>query len=229
MLLGGKLVGRACLVGIAGLGLMWVALASSPAAATNGGGRLSSPIVTCTDSTQVSLDVQICGGASGTPVGFGLGWVEGDAWVAGVAKCHARLGRRIYRLKPGQCITVNIGELIEDQANHFSCSAALKCGTEYTVRSWAFATATRLVSPKSPSLVCQTLACTPPDQGCTYTQGYWDTHGPDPKGNNEYVWPDSVKAGGLSLGNVLYIATNLQLILRQAPRAAMAWSRWRIS
>jgi hypothetical protein len=46
-------------------------------------------------------------------------------------------------------------------------------------------------------------------------QGYWKTHGAVPSGNNEYVWPDVVKANGLQLGNVIYTAADLLSILNK--------------
>lgn len=41
---------------------------------------------------------------------------------------------------------------------------------------------------------------------CTYSQGYWKSHGPIPSGNNSNVWP----VASLMLGSVSY--TNLQLL-----------------
>jgi hypothetical protein len=62
------------------------------------------------------------------------------------------------------------------------------------------------VSDKSATITCKTAACG--EGGCTYTQGYWKTHGPLPTGNNENEWPvDSLK-----LGNVEYTALQLQSI-----------------
>src|SRR5574341_843614 len=50
--------------------------------------------------------------------------------------------------------------------------------------------------------------------GCTYTQGYWKTHGPVPTGNNTDVWP----VDGLSLGNPYYNQSLLQSILDTEPK-----------
>ena len=54
----------------------------------------------------------------------------------------------------------------------------------------------------------------PPPAGdnCTYTQGYWKTHGPSPKGNNSNEWPVT----SLALGNVTYTDAQLQAIFDQA-------------
>ena len=117
-----------------------------------------------------------------------------------------------------QCITVNLGELLADQSNNTTCTAALKCRTAYTIKGWAKATATKQISLKSAALSCSTLECSPPGDGCTFTQGYWKAHGPTPKGNNEYVWPQSVKDDGLFIGNPLYTAVQLLSIFNQEPK-----------
>jgi len=51
-------------------------------------------------------------------------------------------------------------------------------------------------------------------EGCTYTQGYWKTHGPSAKGNNSNEWP----VNGLTLGTVAYTADQLQTIFDTAPK-----------
>jgi hypothetical protein len=40
----------------------------------------------------------------------------------------------------------------------------------------------------------------PPPSGCTYTQGYWKTHGPTPKGNNSNEWD----LASIQLGTTVY-------------------------
>jgi len=57
-----------------------------------------------------------------------------------------------------------------------------------------------------------------PCLACTYTQGYWKTHGPTPTGNNDNEWPDDVLSGGMMLGTVNYTAAQLQAIF-DAPSA----------
>jgi hypothetical protein len=55
----------------------------------------------------------------------------------------------------------------------------------------------------------------PPIGHCTYTQGYWKTHGPDAKGNNINVWPSSIMSKGMKLGTLTYTAKELQRILNE--------------
>jgi hypothetical protein len=48
--------------------------------------------------------------------------------------------------------------------------------------------------------------------GCSYTQGFWKTHGPDAKGNNSNMWPN---IQSMTLGSVLYTASEWQSIFNQ--------------
>jgi hypothetical protein len=55
---------------------------------------------------------------------------------------------------------------------------------------------------------------TPPQtSGCTYTQGYWKTHGPTPKGNNKNEWDLAT----ITLGTVNYTQAQAQSIFNKAP------------
>jgi len=63
-------------------------------------------------------------------------------------------------------------------------------------------------------LGCATLDCGH-SASCTFTQGYWKTHGIAPKGNNAYAWPDAAKASGLQLGSISYTSADLLSILNQ--------------
>lgn len=59
---------------------------------------------------------------------------------------------------------------------------------------------------------CRLFVQVVPPEGCTYTQGYWKTHGPTgcASGNNENEWPvDSLK-----LGNTTYTDTELCSIFK---------------
>jgi hypothetical protein len=190
--------------------------------------KLDPPDVTCVDgkATQVSLTVKICGGEQGAPKGFQLQWFQGDAnasWPPTTADglCIANFGtaRKGHYLAPGQCIEVSVGELIAQQSTKTTagCSVPLTCGTTYAFKAFAKASTPYKRSMASDVAYCATLACAPPGESCTYTQGYWDNHGPVPSGNNEYTWPDSVKqAGGFTVGNVFYTTAQLQSILKQA-------------
>ena len=55
-----------------------VGLIPDSASANGGSKRLKPPTLTCVDATQVSVDVKVCAGSSGTPAGFVLKWLEAD-------------------------------------------------------------------------------------------------------------------------------------------------------
>jgi hypothetical protein len=181
---------------------------------------LDKPTITCGTSTQASINITVTAGASGAPAGFSLQWMtaadyalNGNSWYASedLRLCkasfsgNANLSR--YNLTAGQSVTVNIGEFLFDNGASTNCGDALTCGTAYVFRAFAHATSTLMRSDFTPNLTCSTLACGA-DEHCTYTQGYWKTHGPVPAGNNENEWP----VDGLSLGTTAYTALQLQSI-----------------
>jgi hypothetical protein len=202
---------------IAAAGLLW---APTPAQAW----RLNRPALTCANATQASIEVKICAGPTGAPNGFALKWAQGDpgtSWTLLSPKCTASFFNKAlgYNLGPNQCVTVSIGELLDSEASSIdpSCAIALQCGKSYAFKGYARGSTTKLRSYDFGPKYCSTLKCTPSDT-CTFTQGYWKTHGPIPKGNNEYVWPKEVKDNGLRLGNVLYTADQLLLIFNEQPK-----------
>ena len=106
---------------------------------------------------------------------------------------------------------MNVGEFLFDNGASSNCIDALVCGTAYVFRAFAHATSTLMRSDFTANVTASTLSCNS-GGGCTYTQGYWKTHGPFPTGNNEYLWPQSVKDNGLMLGTIQYTAEQLLLI-----------------
>jgi hypothetical protein len=185
---------------------------------------LDKPTITCGTSTQASINITVTAGASGAPAGFSIQWMtaadyaaNGNSWYASedLRLCkasfsgNANLSR--YNLAAGQSVTVNIGEFLFDNGASTNCGDALTCGTTYVFRAFAHATSTLMRSEFTANLECSTLACGA-DEHCTYTQGYWKTHGPTPTGNNVNEWPQDVKDNGLLLGTVSYDTTQLQSI-----------------
>ena len=177
-------------------------------------GVLDAPVLTCDASTQSSIYVKVTAGVSGLPAGFsvqwmprsvyestGMGWGDSLALRKASFSGNANLSR--YDLAPGESVLINIGELLFDQGASTNSDLPLECGTEYVFRAFAHATSAMKRSAFTVDLVCKTLPCLT-GSNCTYTQGYWKTHGPVPVGNNEYVWPQSVKDNGLMLGTVVY-------------------------
>ena len=199
-------------------GLLLIGAALAPATAYATGNRLSKPSLYCHDATQAALTIKVCVGSTGAPAGFVLKWLEGDAstpWPASdLGLCISRFYTRSkgHLLGPGECKTITIGEALADQATRTNCAYALKCGTTYGFKGFARATSTKRQSYLAGPVYCNTDPCTP-SKTCTLTQGFWKTHGPVPKGNNENEWPVT----SLKLGNVTYTDLQLLSILSKAP------------
>lgn len=178
------------------------------------------------------------GPTTGAPAGFSLHWTTADdlalgpdglagttddgQWppttgvlTNGVLACGASFSGNAngsaYNLAPGQCVTVNIGDnLFDDPGASSNCaSIPLVCGTDYVFRTFAHANSSLNRSDFSANQTCSTDAC-PEEEGdnCTFTQGYWKTHGPIPTGNNVNEWPVT----SLTLGTVSYTDLELQSI-----------------
>jgi hypothetical protein len=189
--------------------------------------KMDTPTISCAASSSTWIEIQVCAGATGAPAGFSVQWMlksEFDAnggWpissdvVEGSSFCKASFSGNangsIYNLGPNACTTVQIGDNLYDNPGASSpCSnVPLLCGEEYVFRAFAHATSTLMRSNFTATRTCETLECTGTGEGgCTYTQGYWKTHGPIPTGNNSNEWPVT----SLTLGNVSYTDLELQAI-----------------
>jgi hypothetical protein len=230
--------GTAGVAGIAaGLGLPGLREAAAKPPKT----KIDTPRISCgAGSTQASINIEVCApsgtGATGLPAGFSLQWMtcddyatNGNQWYASddPRLCKASFsgnafGSR-YNLAAGECVTVNVGEFLFDSGASTNCPDALLCGTCYVFRAFGHATSTLNRSDFTGNTECRTLECLqdcdPVD--CTFTQGYWKTHGPagcNPAGG-ESVWPDltgqcTCNGGdGLCLGSTCYSADQLCAIL----------------
>jgi hypothetical protein len=175
--------------------------------ANNPNPQMDTPVISCGGATQVSIDIQLCAGAGlGASGGFSLHWMtladyvaNGNVWYGsddprlckGSFSGNAHLSR--YNLGPGECVTVTIGEFLFDNGASSNCIEDLVCETEYVFRAFAHndvfpERGTR--SDWTENLVCSTLPCNETNYGCTYTQGYYKTHGPlnDSKTKVGGVW-----------------------------------------
>jgi hypothetical protein len=208
---------------IAALALAALAVGTRPAAAAPPKTKIDTPTISCGSRTQVTIEIQVCAptgtGATGLPAGFSLQWMtaadyaaNGNQWYLSedprLCKAsfsgNANLSR--YNLTAGQCVTVKVGEFLFDEGASTNCSGALACGTSYVFRAFGHATNTLNRSDFTPNLPCGTLPCGHGDT-CTFTQGYWKTHGPagcNPSGGLN-VWPVT----SLTLGTVTYTASQL--------------------
>ena len=199
----------------------------SPSAMAGPKPKLSTPAISCAGATQTSINIQVCAGASGLPNGFSLDWLKASDYAANAnhwfssdspLACSAgfsgsaNLSR--YNLGPYECVTVNVGDFLFDNGASTNCAIGLDCGTQYMFRAFGHGNSTYNRSDDTAALGCATLDCGH-STSCTFTQGYWKTHGAAPTGNNAYAWPDAAKASGLQLGSVSYTAADLLSILNK--------------
>ena len=199
----------------------------SPSAMAGPKPKLSTPAISCAGATQTSINIQVCAGANGLPNGFSLDWLKASDYAANAnhwfssdspLACSAgfsgsaNLSR--YNLGPYECVTVNVGDFLFDNGASTNCAIGLDCGTQYMFRAFGHGNSTYNRSDDTAVLGCATLDCGH-STSCTFTQGYWKTHGVAPTGNNAYAWPDAAKASGLQLGSVSYTAADLLSILNK--------------
>jgi len=205
-----------------------VILMTFPAFAAGKKTAFDTPTISCAPgSTGSSINVTVTAGANGAPAGFSVQSMlqseldaNGGIWPIDSyvdpslsSFCKASFSGNAYgynyALAGGQSKTVTIGDVIYDTPGASSaCSnTPLLCGQQYAFRAFAHATSTLGRSAFSNTTTCSTIACTT-DGGCTFTQGYWKTHGPIPTGNNSNEWPVT----SLVLGNVSYTDLQLQSI-----------------
>ena len=174
-------------------------------------GTMSTPALSATGATAVTISINVLAGATGAPAGFSLQWIESSqfattGWPASddLTLCKASFSGNArdsrFALPPGGSTTVVVGDLFDEEPGvSFNCDE-LKCGTEYVFRAFAHATRDLNRSEFTPNLTASTLPCTQ-EAGCTRTQGYWKNHAE--------AWPVTT----LQLGTTTYTAEQLLSIL----------------
>jgi hypothetical protein len=186
------------------------------------------PSLSCVSGGQAEITIKACAGASGAPAGITVHWMEKSlydqyGWLSSDDPnlCALSLsgqpslqhpGASRWELGPNQCQEIMIGDINFDEtgvSGHNCGLDPLKCGTEYVFRAFAHAGRGFGRSDWSENVVCSTEPC--PATSCTFTQGYWKTHGPGDcqAGNNSNEWPVS----GLTIGSVAYTDAQLCSIL----------------
>ena len=194
--------------------------------------KMDKPTLSCGTVTAASIQVMVCAGPNtGAPAGFSLQWLtaaqlalgpdglpgtlDDGTWLdsSSLDLCKASFSGNAngssYNLGKNACTTVQAGDNLFDNpgASSNCASVPLVCGTDYVFRSFAHANSTLFRSDFTANLTCRTAECVVVD-GCTFTQGYWKTHGPIPTGNNVNEWP----VASLTLGTVSYTDLELQSI-----------------
>ncbi len=199
------------------------------------------PTISCVSSGLNEITLKICAGASGAPAGVTVQWMtvaDFDANGGWFDSDDPRLcklslsgqpslqhpGASRWELMAGECEDIIIGDINFDEtgvSGHNCGLDPLECGTDYVFRAFAHAGRRMSRSDWTADLVCSTQPCPPPPGQCTFTQGFWKTHGPAGcvTGMNTNQWPASVMAGGMTLGSgpgVLYTAAQLCCIYQKA-------------
>jgi hypothetical protein len=193
--------------------------------------KITTPVITCGNSTQTSIEIRVCApsGGTGFPAGFSIQWMSKAAYVANGNQWYASNDARLckasfsgnanlsrYNMAAGECVTVKIGDFLFDEGASTNCGDDLNCGTEYIIRAFGHATSTFNKSDvTNPPLTCSTLSCGSTGQ-CTYTQGYWKTHNPNVCATDAasplcIQWP----ASSLTLGTVSYDVNQLLSIFNK--------------
>lgn len=185
-------------------------------------GALPAPTITCAGSTEAGITVTVTAGSEGAAAGFSLQWMtkedfdlNGGMWYAsddprlckssysGNAGGAKNPDTNPWSLGAGDSVDVLLGDNFDEIGYSTTCPGDLLCDTTYVIRAFAHATGSFQRSDFTGNLECSTLDC----EGCTFTQGYWKTHGPEgcnPAGHAN-LWPVTE----LTLGNVPY--TDLEL------------------
>lgn len=160
--------------------------------------KMDTPAITCVDGTLHTISLQVCAGATtGAPAGFSVQWVKKSDYPAlqcGASGqdllwppsdtttnlCKASFsgtpGCSSYNLSPGDCVTVEIGNLNDAECGVglSNCGAdELDCGTTYVFRAFAHANSTLNRSDFTANQCCSTDPCI---GACVLTQGYWKNH-----------------------------------------------------
>jgi hypothetical protein len=174
-------------------------------------------------SAASNVAINVIAGQAGAPAGFSIQWMAladyvalGNQWPTTLdvpnfqapSFCKANFrgivpssGCVPYNLRPGQSVTVMIGDdsLYDNCAVSSPCSGApLLCNTAYVFRATALDARGQLRI--SETITCATLQCVG-GSSCTYTQGYWRNH------------PDAWPVTSLTIGTVTYQAGELMAIL----------------
>jgi hypothetical protein len=196
-------------------------------------GRIDTPQIFCTSSTKTSINITVCAPDSGTaatgmPAGFSLQWMtctdyaaNGNQWFASddprlcKASFSANANSSRYRLAPGQCVTVNVGDFLFDNGASTDCAGPLQCDGCYVFRAFGHATNSLNRSDFTNNLTCSTVDCTDQCEDedtcefcncCVIDAIHWQVYGPP--GCAVFTlnqWP----ATSLTLGTVTY--TDLEL------------------
>jgi hypothetical protein len=180
---------------------------------------LDQPTLECVGSTPSSITLRVCAGASGAPAGISIQWKllsdwQVNGWSSGAGDSYSAIslsgncgqGSGRWDLAANECqdVTIHATTVIDENAT--GCGASgdaydLVCDTDYIFRIFAHndpgpGGCDGTNPNNSPKTICRTAAC--PGGDCTFTWGYWKTHGPagcNPPGHDN-LWPAGNQAVG---------------------------------
>ena len=175
--------------------------------------------------------LDVTAGESGAPNGFTVWWmkqsdyiangssmiyypspIQGVASFTGVPTLNTWDGTLTsFILAPNQTVKVEIGDLFDETGVWTNMSGELEPGVSYMF--CASANDVGGIYDPASGFSANQNAWTLGGQDCTYTQGYWKTHGLGDchNGSNDNEWPVT----SLMLGSVLYTDTELCAILNE--------------
>jgi hypothetical protein len=198
------------------------------------GAQLDSPTLFSDVQGHAKIVTLVVDGPSGAPAGFTVQWMRfsdflahdgsfydspsalmGEARFWGTPTVNTWDGTLTsFVLGPSGVAAVEIGDLYDETGVTKSAAADLELerNTPYIFRARADADGVSEASVWSNNFTIASRL----NVNCTYTQGYWRTHGPAAcvTGNNQNQWP----VDNLMLGSVIYSDTDLCSIL-QTPAA----------
>lgn len=140
--------------------------------------KYDTPTITVVATTQNTIELSICAGATGAPAGFSVQWMKAvdyygkesydptidvGAWN-GDLSCHASFSGNAndtnWNLAPNSCVDVVIGGLNDaDPGVSFSCTGPLVCDTGYVFRVFAHASSDYQRSAFSTPVYFETSPC----------------------------------------------------------------------
>jgi hypothetical protein len=193
---------------------------------------LDTPTVTIVDEGFGKAVLNVTAGESGAPYGFTVWWmkesdyiangnqmtyypssIQGAASFTGVPTLNTWNETLLsFVLEPNQTAKVEIGDLLDETGVTTNTVEELVPGTRYVFCASANAEVGGDYAPASEFSQNESTE-TLTGQDCTYTHGFWKTHGPGEchNGNNPNMWP----VNSVTLGNVVYTDLEACAILNE--------------
>jgi len=202
-----------------------LAVAALSGAFTSAHAKYATPSARIVTATRSSITLEITAGQSGAPGGFTVQWMHGADYLAhgwdpiysyvyicdlyGTPTWNTLPGDGSFTVGPGGVVTAELGDMFDETGVYADNTDYFEAGSDYVFRVKAVGDANDTESDFSST---QAGSTQPTGDDCTFTLGYWKTHGPSPcvSGNNTNVWP----VAGLTLGNNFYTDAQLCAILQ---------------